>query len=1360
MVRQVSADKRRLAEEDVKTVKEDYLTIANLAGDLIVRIDKDGRFAFLNDAAIEFWGKPRKKLIGTNFVDYLYPEDKKKAVSTLQEMIKSKTLVKGFILRLKNPMGLRTVAWNVVPIFDESGDYVGTQATGKDLTELLRTEEELEQSRRQFHRLFELMVDPMAIIELNGNILEFSKSAEETTGFKREEIVGKHFLETIVGTLKTKAIMTRNLQKIKKGMHIPSHTVELATKDGRKLVCDLNLTKIMYRGEPAILAIFHDITGEKKAEETLRQEREVLEMITGNMNAGLVIVSKDYRVLWANKVLTKHLGDIEGEVCYSVLNQRTNICSGCGVKEIFETGKDWVVHEQVVPVPDGQKVWLEISASAIRDENGNIVAASEMSRDITERKRAEEKLRESEEKYRELLNGMNDTAWVIDFDCNSVDVNDAAVKVLGYSRKELLSMDIFGIDFSLDPEEIRGLVKGMPADEVQVFETAHTTKDGKTIPVEISSSLVTYQGKQAILSIARDITERKKAEEALRESEKRFRELSELLPEIVFETDTNGVLTFVNRAAFDQFGFSEQDFEKGLNLVEMLTPEAQERVRKNMGRVLSGEKLGAKEYTGVRKDGSTFPFLAHCSAIIKENKPVGVRGVIVDMTERKQMEDKILRQNEFLNSALDALTHPFYVIDADDYTIQLANSATGFGNLAENSTCYQVTHKRKKPCSAEHPCPLEIVKKTKKPAVLEHIHYDNDGNPRNVEVHGYPIFGNDGNVVQMIEYSLDITDRKEAEEGLRSSEERLKILFDFAPDAYYLNDLKGNFVDGNRAAEEITGYPREELIGKSFLSLKLLSKKQILKATKLLTKNLLGKPTGPDEFVLNRKDGTQIPIEIRTFPVKIKGQTLVLGIARDITERKKTELALKESLQKFRTIFEGATDGILAVDPETKKYVFANPRMYEISGYPFGELLKLGISDLHRKEDLPWIIEQFKKQLEGKLTLTRNLPVLRKDKEIVYCDVSSRLMKIGNQQCLVGFFRDITEQKKAEEKIQNLAKFPSENPNPVFRIAKDGTILYANKAAQTLRVKLGQKKKQFVPGILRQSVLGSLRSGLSEKVEVKYSDRIFSFVVAPVTEAGYVNIYGRDITERKKVQKAINKAMRLLKQSNEELESYTYVVSHDLKVPLRTIQSFGAFILEDYGDKLDETGQDYLNRMVNASSRMDSMIEDLLVLSRVGRKFTKFEKMDLNKLLEETLADIEMTIKERNAEIVVDKLPAITVQRMWMKQLFMNLIDNGLKFNESKTPKIEVLYQERKTDHLFKVRDNGIGIEKKYLKRIFNLFERASAQRKYKGTGAGLAICKKIVEQLEGKIWVESTPGEGSTFMFSIPKKIKQAEAA
>ena len=155
------------------------------------------------------------------------------------------------------------------------------------------------------------------------------------------------------------------------------------------------------------------------------------------------------------------------------------------------------------------------------------------------------------------------------------------------------------------------------------------------------------------------------------------------------------------------------------------------------------------------------------------------------------------------------------------------------------------------------------------------------------KVYGYPILDKNGKLIRMIEHSIDITDLKKVKKDLNDSREQLKILFEYAPDAYYLSDLKGNFIDGNKAAEELTGYKKEELIGKNFLKLDLLAPGQKRKALKLLANNALGKPTGPDELVLLRKNGSKVITEIKTFPVNIKGQAYILGIARDITERKR-----------------------------------------------------------------------------------------------------------------------------------------------------------------------------------------------------------------------------------------------------------------------------------------------------------------------------------------------------------------------------------------------------------------------------------------------------------------------------------------
>ena len=246
-------------------------------------------------------------------------------------------------------------------------------------------------------------------------------------------------------------------------------------------------------------------------------------------------------------------------------------------------------------------------------------------------------------------------------------------------------------------------------------------------------------------------------------------------------------------------------------------------------------------------------------------------------------------------------------------------------------------------------------------------------------------------------------------------------------------------------------------------------------------------------------------------------------------------------------------------------------------------------------------------------------------------------------------------------------------------------------------------------------------------------------------------------------EEKLKKHMKELKRANQNLKDFTSTVSHDLKAPLRSIQAFSILLMEDYADMLDETGRDYLNKVKEAVERMNTLIEDLLKLSRVGRKFIEVETVDLNELLEEIKSDLSARIEERGGEVVVHDLPTVSTQRVWMKELFTNLIDNGLKFSKSEKPRVEVSCEKisavikfirdvPEEGWLFKVKDNGIGIEEKYQANIFNLFERLHTQSEYEGTGAGLAICKKIVEELGGTIRVESKTEEGSTFFFTMPK--------
>ena len=507
-----------------------------------------------------------------------------------------------------------------------------------------KAEEKLKESEMLYRLLTENITDAIFIQDMQLNVKYVSSSVEKLSGYTPEEIL-KLRPEKFMTPESFERGVTDFKEAIALAMEkpdavIPLKQYEYKRKDGSTFWGELR-TKMLRDSTGRLVGLhgtLRDITERKKAEDALRQEREMLELVTTNIGAGLTIISKDYKILWANKFLRNVFGTVIGKTCYSIYNDRTSVCPGCGVKEIFETGKDHVVNEQSVPAANGQRVWIELTANPIKDEKGKIIAVSELSvnlderkkieiklrdaekryhalfdkaplgilivdsngiavefndaahrqlgysreefekltvsdyevletpdetkarmrkilkvgkdefetkhrtkngkirniintvqvieldgkkffhiitRDITEHKKAEERLMESEEKYREIINAMNDTVWVIDFDGTFIDANDTAVAVLGYSREEVLSMGVKDIDSNLDPKQIKVLVKTMLNGEMQVFETIHTTKDGKTIPVEISSSLVTYKGKQAILSIARDITKRKEAEQKL-----------------------------------------------------------------------------------------------------------------------------------------------------------------------------------------------------------------------------------------------------------------------------------------------------------------------------------------------------------------------------------------------------------------------------------------------------------------------------------------------------------------------------------------------------------------------------------------------------------------------------------------------------------------------------------------------------------------------------------------------------------------------------------------------------------------------------------------------------------------------------
>jgi PAS domain S-box-containing protein len=245
--------------------------------------------------------------------------------------------------------------------------------------------------------------------------------------------------------------------------------------------------------------------------------------------------------------------------------------------------------------------------------------------------------------------------------------------------------------------------------------------------------------------------------------------------------------------------------------------------------------------------------------------------------------------------------------------------------------------------------------------------------------------------------------------------------------------------------------------------------------------------------------------------------------------------------------------------------------------------------------------------------------------------------------------------------------------------------------------------------------------------------------------------YFRDITARQRAEEKLRLILADLGRSNKDLEQFAYVASHDLQEPLRMVSSYTQLLARRYQGQLDATADKYIGYAVDGANRMQSLIEDLLAYSRVGTRAKGFGPVDCTAVLDQALANLKVAIEKSGAVVTHDPLPSVVHDNLLLVQLFQNLIGNAIKFQVETPPRIHVSVEEKGAEWVFAVGDNGIGIDPQYAERIFTIFQRLHTNEEYSGTGIGLAICKKIVERRGGRIWVESRPGTGSTFYFTVP---------
>ncbi len=492
-------------------------------------------------------------------------------------------------------------------------------------------------------------------------------------------------------------------------------------------------------------------------------------------------------------------------------------------------------------------------------------------------------------------------------------------------------------------------------------------------------------------------------------------------------------------------------------------------------------------------------------------------------------------------------------------------------------------------------------------------------------------------------------------------------------------------------------------------------------------------------------------------------------VYRLVRARKRMEKALRTSEERYALATQAAKVGVWDWDLQTGDF-YIDPNLKAILGYMDNEIPNdlEAWSGLIHPDERQAVMDAAQAHLDGETPeYTYEHRMLHKDGAVRWIFVRGTTVrdKQGEVIRMVGTDADVTARKRAELALQenqaNLMAVLENTQDAIWSVDAERRLLTFNaafaevyEAALDVRPEIGMKSAVRFPAPVRETWLAWYDRALSGErftVEAAYdfwgSKRCYEISFNPILQpqgVGGVAGFARDITERKRVEEE-------LRRSHEDLQQFAYVVSHDLQEPLRMIISFLELLKRNYDDLLDERGQEYIWYAVDGAIRMQAMIEGLLAYSRIDTQGNPFTSTDCNVILEHVLRNLMRVIQAKDVVVTYDPLPTINVDATQVEQVFQNLISNALKFCDVSPPRVHI--SAERDDHLwrFAVRDNGIGIDPAQMDRLFKVFERLHTQEEYEGTGIGLAVCKKIVERHGGRIWVESQPGAGSTFYFTLP---------
>ncbi len=673
--------------------------------------------------------------------------------------------------------------------------------------------------------------------------------------------------------------------------------------------------------------------------------------------------------------------------------------------------------------------------------------------------------------------------------------------------------------------------------------------------------------------------------------------------------------------------------------------------------------------------------------------------------------------------------------------------------------------------------------------------------------HYLPVKNQENEIIGALEVSRNITDYVKAKEALEFSEYQFRTLVENSPTGLVIMELDGTLTYASPVVERILEMTQDEMKDhKLYYYLDENSQKIIADGVQKLFR---GAPSVTLTISFTTIHDKKFNLEgVGTLAKNETGNEKSFYISFvDATEKHQVQEALSLTSGKYDSLFSSTNNGIILYDSKDDINIDCNSALLNLLGLTKEEFLNSKLLDFVPetssyfvdKDQKSSCTEKLESIKQGTIPESSLLPLTHKNGEekVVRMNV---VRTIDSDDSYFLILSDQTEIYKnlrlANEKssIYEALIFNSFDGIDILKFDindgyfSDGKLIVRNDRMKKLfgnkdilmhneqellsitpEYQLDGRRSEVV---IKEIVRKTMKTG-SSQTECRFShdegtyDVVASQKLFEHEGQAFMVRNLRDVSDEIKSKAIINEQLQALNEKNEELkvyiesnmqlENFAYIASHDLKAPIRSVISFAQLLKNNTKETLEEKNARFLDIIISASTNMQVLIDDLLSFSRINTQAIEFEVVDMKKLLKHLLIELNESISEANGEVKILNLPdSIVGDASRTRQVFQNLIMNGMKFvKKGESPVVEIDYKEENDRHVFSVKDYGIGIEPQYLREIFMMFKKLHSENKYKGTGIGLSICKKIVEQHEGDIWVESTLGEGATFYFTICKHIK-----